>query len=330
MFEKNRKDADRENAESIEKESLKTEDAEESQDALTEDVSINKSEGGREKKEHKDRHHDESLVREMTETESKRLHERFRFDWEIEDIEESLVEALDEDAMDLTEPEEPEPIPVEGHQITFAQAAQTAFGLFLLIFTVIGVVATGYKIKSIVDERKDNSAQVAYFEDFIMPLVASDAPIFEGAQYLNEDVILTTACWDIIFNPSAFYEYSGGNYSVSYLDIDRRITKLFGPGLTYTHKTAGDTELTFEYDEESGMYSIPAYPRSPAYYPEVADISEVEGGYELTVCYRLPITNWIESVDNVEKTMIYTVTPSETDYNIVAIRIVDIADSEDY
>ena len=271
---------------------------------------------------------EESTVREMTATESKRLHERFRFDWEIEEIEENLIEALDEDAMDLTEPEEPEPMPIEGKSITFAQAAQTVFGLFLLIFSIIGVVATVLKVQAIIDERKDNSAQVAYFEDFIMPLVASDAPIFDGAQSLNEDVILTAACWDIIFNPSAFYEYSGGSYSVSYLDIDRRITKLFGPGLTYSHKTVGDTELTFEYDEESGMYSIPAYPRSPAYYPEITEMNPVDGGYELTVCYRLPITNWIESADNVEKTLIYTVTPSETDYNIAAMRIVDIADTE--
>lgn len=273
---------------------------------------------------------EESVVREMTATESKRLHERFRFDWEIEDIEENIKGALDEDALDLAEPEEPEAVPLQGKTVTFAQAVQTVFGLFLLVFSIIGVAATAIKVKQVVDAQKDNSAQVAYFEDFIMPFVASDAPIFEGAQSLNEDVILTTACWDIIFNPSAFYEYSGGNYTVSYLDIDRRITKLFGTGLSYTHKTVGDTELTFEYNEDTGMYSIPAYPRSPAYYPEITDITEVSGGYELTVCYRLPITNWIESVDDVEKTLVYTVVPSETDYNIVAMRIVDIADSEAY
>lgn len=270
---------------------------------------------------------EESAVREMTPTETKRLHERFRFDWEIEDIEEDLIEALDEDALDLAEPDESEPMPIPVKSVTFAQAAQIAFGLFLLVFSVIGVVATAVKVKQVIDEQNDNSAQIAYFEDFIMPLVASDAPIFEGAQSLNEDVILTAACWDIIFNPSAFYEYSGGNYSVSYLDIDRRITKLFGTGLTYTHKTVGDTELTFEYNEESGMYSIPAFPRSTAYYPDITNITEVDGGYELTVCYRLPITNWIESVNNVEKTLVYTVVPSETDYNIVAMRIIDMAES---
>lgn len=269
----------------------------------------------------------QDTVRDITPTESKRLHERFKFDWEIDEIEENLKGALDEDALDLAEPEEPEPMPIQGRSITLAQAAQTAFGLFLLIFAVIGVIATGVKIKQVVDEHKDNSAQIAYFEDFIMPLVASDSPIFEGAQSLNEDVILTAACWDIIFNPSAFYEYSGGNYSVSYLDIDRRITKLFGPGLTYSHKTVGDTELTFEYDEESGMYSIPAYPRSQPYYPEITDIAPVDGGYELTVNYRLPITNWIESVNTVEKTLVYTVVPTETDYNVVAMRIVDMAES---
>lgn len=261
----------------------------------------------------------------LTESESRRLHERFRFDWELE---ENILEALDEDASDLTEPEEPEPEPIQVHNISLAQAAQTAFGLFILVFSIIGVIATCYKISDFIKSRSDNSDQIAYFEDFIMPLVATDTPIFDGAASLNEDVIITTACWDIILNPSVYYEYSGGIYSVSYIDIDRRITKLFGPGLNYTHKTVGDIEIEFEYDEESGMYSIPAYPRSPAYYPEITDIAEVENVLELTVSYKLPITNWIESVDNVEKTMIYTVVPSETDYNVTAIRIGEIVTGE--
>ncbi len=265
--------------------------------------------------------------RKISDTENKKLHERFKFDWELE---EHLVEALDEDAAELEEEEEDsEPEPLDVKPVNPAKAAQTVFGLFVLIFTIIGVVATGFKIRDIVEAQKDNSEQVEYFEHFLMPLVASDTPIFDGASSLNEDVVITAACWDIIFNPSVYYEYSGGNYQVSYLDIDRRITKLFGPGLTYTHKTVGDVDLSFEYDEETGMYSIPAYPRSPAYYSEVSEINELDGGnLEITVCYKLPITNWIPSLDTVEKTMIYTVTPSETDYNVVAIRLGEIVVSE--
>lgn len=261
----------------------------------------------------------------ITESESRRLHERFRFDWELE---ENILEALDEDAEDLTEPEEPEPEQIHVRTVSFSQIAQTVFGLFILVFSIIGIVATCIKVSDFIKSQSDNSEQIAYFEDFIMPLVAADSPIFDGAASLNEDVIITTACWDIIFNPSVYYEYSGGAYSVSYLDIDRRIAKLYGPGLSYTHKTVGDVEMTFEYDQESGMYSIPAYPRSPAYYPEITDITEAENALELTVNYRLPITNWIESVDNVEKMMIYTVVPTDTDYNVVAIRIGEIVTSE--
>ncbi len=259
--------------------------------------------------------------RKISDSENKRIHERFKFDWELE---EHLLEALDEDASELAEPEETEPEPPEIKSISWKQALQAVFGLFLLVFAIIGVIATGFKVSDVIKASKDTSAQQAYFEEFIMPLVASDAPIFDGASSLNEDVILTAACWDIIFNPSVYYEYSNGVYSVSYLDIDRRITKLFGPGLTYTHKTVGDTELTFEYDEEAGMYYIPAYPRSPAYYPEITAMENRDGVTELTVCYRLPITNWIESLDTVEKTMIYTVVPTDTGYNVSAIRIGEI------
>lgn len=261
------------------------------------------------------------------ESEGRKLHERFRFDWELE---ENILEALDEDASELTETEdETQSEPIRVQSISLAQVAQAFFGLFLLVFSIIGVVATGFKIADFVKAQNDNSEQIKHFEDFLMPLVASDAPMFDGAASLNEDVIITAACWDIIFNPSVYYEYSNGAYSVSYQDIDSRVAKLFGAGLTYTHKSVGDIEMYFEYDEETGMYSIPAYPRSPAYYPEITAITEVEGGYELSVCYKLPITNWIESVDKVEKIMIYTVVPTETDYNVTAIRIGEIGPSEE-
>lgn len=288
--------------------------------------------GGRKKKKKKSKPVDEKApedVPEKNESESEGDKKRFRFDWELE---ENLKEALDEDAMDLTEAaeDESEPIEIEGKSaVTPAQAAQTVFGLFLIIFSIIGVVATGLKLYQLHEAQKDNSEQVAYFEQFLLPLAACDAPTFDGAPSLNEDVMISAACWDIIFNPSAFYERSGESYKVSYVDVDRRIAKLFGPGLNYSHKTVGDTELRFTYNEDEGMYLIPAFPRSNAYYPEVTEITEKDdGALELTVCYHIPITNWIDSVDSVEKTMIYTLMPNDRDYIVTAISIGAIDESD--
>ncbi len=261
--------------------------------------------------------------------EEKSDRKRFRFDWELE---ENLIEALDEDAMDLTEAseDEAEPIEIEGKSaVTLRQAAQTAFGLFLLIFAIIGVAATVIKAVHLVEAKKDNSELLAQYEDFILPLAAIDAPTFDSADALNEDVMISAACWDIIFNPSSFYEFSAGSYTVSSLDIDRRITKLFGAGHVYSHKTVGDTELQFDYSEETGMYRIPAYPRSQAYYPDVVSETETEdGGIEITVEYRQPIEIWMSADDHVEKTMIYTLTQTDTGYNVSAIRIGAIDSTE--
>lgn len=310
----------------------KAEDAAEVTDTVGEKVEEKpKRKERRLKNRHADEHREEQaeegfVEQKLSESEKKSLHERFRFDWELE---ENIIEALDEDAAELDDAdEEAEPEPIQFKSITFAQAAQTVFGLFLLIFSIIGVTATAFKIYDVVQERKDNTERLEYFADFVMPLVACDSPTFDGASSLNEDIVVTAACWDIVFHPSSFYENVGGSYSVSYIDVDRRIAKLFGPGLTYTHKTVGDVDLSFEYDEETGMYTIPAYPRSPAYYPEVTEISETDAGTEITVCYHLPITNWIDSIDTVEKTMIYTLVPTETDYNVVGIRIGEINMSE--
>lgn len=268
---------------------------------------------------------EEFVERKITESEKQRLRERFKFDWEIE---EDLKEALDEDAADLTEPDEYSVPATVSRNVSFSHAAQTVFGLFVLVFTIIGIIATGFKIAEVIENSKDTSEREEYFEDFLMPLVASDAPIFDGASSLNEDVVIAAACWDIIFNPSVYYEYSGGNYKVSYIDIDRRINKLFGPGLSYTHKTVGDVEISFDFDENTGMYTIPAFPRSPAYYPEVTSFVENNGVIEVTVDYKLPITYWIDSIDSVEKSMIYTLVPTDSDYNVVAIRIGEISVSE--
>lgn len=269
--------------------------------------------------------HEEFVERKISESEKQRLRERFKFDWEIE---EDLKEALDEDAADLTEPDEYSVPATVSRNVSFSHAAQTVFGLFVLVFTIIGIIATGFKIAEVIENSKDTSEREEYFEDFLMPLVASDAPIFDGASSLNEDVVIAAACWDIIFNPSVYYEYSGGNYKVSYIDIDRRINKLFGPGLSYTHKTVGDVEISFDFDENTGMYTIPAFPRSPAYYPEVTSFVENNGVIEVTVDYKLPITYWIDSIDSVEKSMIYTLVPTDSDYNVVAIRIGEISVSE--
>lgn len=202
------------------------------------------------------------------------------------------------------------------------------FGLVVLCFAIFGAITAIVDIKNYSDAKKANLEKIEFFENLILPLCASDAPTFDGASSLNGDVAIAAACWDIILSPASNYTAENGYYTISCHDIDIRINKLFGKGVTYTHTTIGDQEISFEYDEESGMYTIPAYPRILAYFPTVDSLEPIENGYKLTVSYHYPVTNWITAKNPTDKIMIYTVTGSGLAYNISAIEVGEIFNTQ--
>ena len=123
------------------------------------------------------------------------------------------------------------------------------------------------------------------------------------------------------------YVPENGSYKISYLDIDARINKLFGKGLTYTHTTVGDEELMFVYDEETGMYSIPTTPRTLAYFACVDELVPDGNGYILTVSYKTPLTNWISTNTSADKIMTYRVVGNGLTYNISSLEIKEISNT---
>lgn len=240
---------------------------------------------------------------------------------------EIIDDALDENPDDLGFSEESS-VPLSN--ISISSILTVIFGIVVMGFAVFGMISAAKDIQSYVHAKKANLERIEFFESLILPLCASDAPTFGSISSLNSDVAITAACWDIILFPSSTYTAENGSYTISYLDVDIRINKLFGKGVNYTHTTVGDQEISFEYDEETGMYTIPAYPRILAYYPTVDSLEPIENGYKLTVSYHSPVTNWIESKNPVDKVMIYTVTGSGIAYNISAIEVGEIFNAQEY
>lgn len=212
--------------------------------------------------------------------------------------------------------------------ISLNQILTTLFGLFVIGFAIFGIISAGIKINDYMEYKKSNIERIQYFERLVLPLSACDAPTFENVSALNNDVIISAACWDIILSPSASYVPENGNYKISYLDVDIRINKLFGKGLTYTHTTVGDEELMFVYDEETGMYSIPTTPRTLAYFASVDELVPTENGYILTVSYKTPITNWISTSASPDKIMTFTVVGNGLTYNISSLEIKEISNTQ--
>lgn len=232
----------------------------------------------------------------------------------------ALGEALDEDAEDLGHPENTAAIQ-NATKISLRQVASTLFGFFVLLFAIFGIISTVSRVTAYVQSLNDDSVMVESFTDLVSPLVAADTSVFEDAKMISEDVLITSACWDIIFNPDTSYTAVDGQYTVSYLDIDKRIAGLFGAGLTYTHKTVGDEELVFEYDEDSGMYTIPAYPKAPAYVAKVVEYAPTSEGYKLKVEYVLPMTELINADVTPDKVMIFSLRASGSGYVISSLEL---------
>lgn len=241
---------------------------------------------------------------------------------ELDDhVKEIIDDALDENAEDLGVTDE-QTVPISSAGMTKALSA--VFGAVILIFAIYGIITAAVKIKDYTEAKNDNSELTAYFESLVLPLSASDIPAFEGVSSLNRDVLITAACWDVILSPSATYAVENGYYTVSYLELDTRINKLFGKGLEYAHGTVGDEELTFEYDEATGMYKIPTAPRAPAYYPSVDNLEPFENGYVLTVGYRTPVTKWISTESSPDKIMLISVTPGDIGYTVSSVEVGEI------
>ena len=237
-----------------------------------------------------------------------------KIDDQVKDV---IDEALDEDAESLGLTEEQAP----SSTVSLSQVMSALFGVFLIGFAIFGVISAIGNFREYSINKQNRVTEMEYLERLILPLTACDIPTFEDAEDLNSDVTIAAACWDIILSPSSAYNVENGNYIISYLEIESRINKLFGSGLSYTHATVGDQELLFKYDEETGMYTIPAAPRAIAYYPTIDSFEVIENGYTLTVSYHVPVSEWISITPSPDKTMIYTVKGNGLSYTISSVEV---------
>lgn len=238
-------------------------------------------------------------------------------------IKQALGEALDESADELVHSESNMTAQV-AKKISLKQIASSLFGFFVLVFAIVGIVSCSMYITNYIDRRNDDSALRTQLTDLVAPLTAMDASTFENVNSISEDVLLTAACWDIIINPSSNYTAENGYYTISYLEIDKRITSLFGSSLSYTHKTVGDEELLFEYNDETGTYSIPAHSRMPSYTASIVEYAPTADGYKIKVAYTMPIYEFINATSSADKVMLYTVKSSDTGYIISSLELSEV------
>lgn len=161
------------------------------------------------------------------------------------------------------------------------------FGTVILIFAIIGVIATVIAATRFTIDLVENKSQKEELRRHVFPLVILDPPAFDSIDKLDPQTILEAGIWDfIMFEDKAKYDKDDlGNMSVPATDIETHIIKVFGQSAVIQHQEISDSELQILYDEESKTYSIPAAANMMTYVPDIEKVERQGDLYTVTVGY---------------------------------------------
>ena len=169
-----------------------------------------------------------------------------------------------------------------------------AFGAVVLVFAVIGLIATIGMVSRGVGSLIRQDSRTEEYEWLVTPLLLQDPPQFSNPEELTDSTIITAGVWRLIMNEdTSKYPADDLNFlTVPATDIEVQIRALFGE-VSYTHQSVGDATLMIMYEAESNSYVFPAVPHVLAYTPDVQQIERTEDGMiVLTVGYIPPGPVW--------------------------------------
>lgn len=196
-------------------------------------------------------------------------------------------------------------------------------GIIVIILSVIGLVSvisfTAGKISDVVNNTKQKNE----FSRIIYPLVICDPAPFDNVSRLNEDTIVTAACWEIILSGDTDRYTKDFDYiTVPAADIEQAAAELFGEGLTIHHTSIINSDIQFYYSPDKDSYRIPYDPKYFSYSPTVDEISKNGSTYTVEVGYISPTPTWFSVGEaSPEKYMIYTLEKNTEGYIISSVKL---------
>ncbi len=215
--------------------------------------------------------------------------------------EEPKTEIPTETTQEIIKEEEPaDPAAAESGEAVLPVSHKTGdfrmilFGAIVLIFAVIGVIASVVTVSRGVGSLIRQDSVREDYEWLVTPLVLQDPPQFETPDDATDATIITAGVWRLIMNSdTSVYPADSMNFiTVPATDIEVQIRALFGE-VDYTHQTVGDSDLLIMYDEENNSYIFPAVPHVLTYTPEVESIEKPDSEtVVLTVGYIPPGPVW--------------------------------------
>ena len=165
-------------------------------------------------------------------------------------------------------------------------------GMLIIIFAIVGIVATGKAGVSLFRDLTDNSAQKEEYEEFLRPVVMYDPDPFDDVRSADITQLVNAAIWSLITqsNSTESFAYSTGDNMGILIPVEpvtAEFIRLFGNEIDiasqYDSIDMSSHDIT--YDSAQGGFIIPITSLEVAYTPEVYEIEKKANSIILSVGY---------------------------------------------
>ena len=181
----------------------------------------------------------------------------------------------------------------------------------------------------------DNSARKKEFERMLLPVVIFDPVPFENPVNIDNASLLQYSIWSTAMGEKrSQYEYDdAGMMIIPASDVDVAAQQLFGPDVRLEHRSFGDLQDSYLYEEAIRSYHVPIITVTGFATPRVEEINKMSGDtIELRMGYVPPSTILdLDESGNLgdpepEKYMIYELHRNRSGWYLYAIKDVPGAD----
>jgi len=201
-------------------------------------------------------------------------------------------------------------------------------GIVVFAMAVIGLITVAITSINMTGRILDNTKEKQKLEHFILPVIMFDPLTFDSPQNADPLMLLQSSVWSTLLskNRDQFAKDDYGMIVLPATDVDVQAAKLFGPDVKLQHKSFGDYEISYIYDEEQKAYSIPVATQMAVYTPKILKISHKADLYTLEVGYIPPGNLWQTDAEGntyepePDKIMLVELKKVKGGYNIVALK----------
>ena len=202
-------------------------------------------------------------------------------------------------------------------------------GSIFIILAIIGFITVIVGSINLTRKLLDNSSQLAEFERIIKPVLMFDPVPFDKVEDADNNMLLQSSLWSALLNSekdSFVRDDTNGMILLPASDIDVACAKLFGAEIKLQHKTFGDYELTYYFDESTKTYQVPLTVQVGFYTPQIQSVSKKANIITLLVGYLPPGNLLITDIQGIEheptpdKYMIYELEQIKGNYYVKAIK----------